>query len=306
MARTATSAAALDTAVTGEMTSEEQAQLDQMRQDDAQAVADERQPEGSVEDAEQQPQERRTVDYGAFREERDRRQQVEAERAELARQNQVLLERTNQILQRFSPPPQPENQVPALEQDPVGHIIGMVRGVHDRQEQQQAIIADAQRQQQVAIAIANLQGQAVAAENEFKQTTPDYEQAIEHMRSARDQQLALFGLNPTQRQAQMLQETLEIAARAVQSGRNPAQMAYDMAGAFGYQRQQPNGQQQTSAQERLRQVSAGQQQSRSVGNMRGSGAVPMTAQRLANMNESEFTKFLEKATPEQMREAFGS
>ncbi len=262
------------------------------------------------------------VPHQALHEERERRKQIEAERAELARQNQVLLERTNQLLQRFQPPPQEQPKpaqpgqptVPELKDDPVGHIIGLVKAVEDRQQQQSQTITEAQQQQQQAMAIAQLQAHAVAMEHEFRQSTPDYDQAIGHMRQAREQQLAFAGHDPMQRQQIILQEALGIAARGLQMGRNPAQMAYEMAAAFGYQKpapkqeqqqtnsaQQGNGTQQGNGaqqqpqltpQERLAQVNAGQQQSRSVGNLRGAGPVPLTAQRLLELSDSEFEKMM--------------
>jgi len=43
----------------------------------------------------------------------------------------------------------------------------------------------------------------------------------------------------------------------------------------------------------LAQVAAGQQQARGLSGARGSGPAPMTAQRLLEMSDAEFTKSLE-------------
>lgn len=261
---------------------------------------------------EQQPPRQQTVPHGAFHEERERRKAAEQQLAEMRRERQILEERTNIILQRLNQPPAPPEQpqpLPALNDDPLGHLVGTI----DRQQREIAQLSQVAQQttaqQQQAQLIAQVQMHAAAAEQQFRQAAPDYDAAAQHLLAQRDSELedAGFG-DPVQRQALLQQEALGIAVRAIQQGRNPAEMIYELAKLRGYQKAeaQPAAQQQPSAAERLQQINAGQQQSRSVGAMRGSAPPSLTSQRVLEMSDKQFAEFLAKADQEQLETVLGA
>lgn len=318
-------ASARASAVAGEMTADEQAQLDQMRADDGVPVEEtvERPQDtgGSVDSGREEPAAEgaeggeeppapdgrpRMVPHAAMHEERVRRQSAEQRLADSEKARQTLEERTNLILQRF---PQPQQQpaqqqpqaaeIPSVEQDPVGHIVGVM-------QQQGAVLRDViqaligiGQQNQQAQAVTQLGDHAKVLEAQYAATTPDYNDAVGYLRGQMDKELQLQGWSdPGERVRMLNHQALQVAANAIQNRRNPAEDLYNYAKLRGYQ-QAPAAQEapQASAAQRLDNVARGQQQSaRSLGNVRGSGPAPMTAATLAAMSDNDFMKMMD--TPE--------
>ena len=250
-----------------------------------------------------------TVPHAALHEERTRRQETERQLAEERKARQTLEERTNLILQRFAAPQQPAApatqaapEIPSFEADPAGHILGQVR-------QQCAILGELvqavtgqSRQNEAAAGMQQLTTRAAAMEREFATANPDYDKASSHLFEMRRQELVAAGwTDPAEIQTMMANEARGLAARALQQGRNPAAVVYELAKLRGYAAAPDpaangggNGAADPTAQ--LRTIERGQQQSRSVGNLRGAGPAPLTAQGLAEMSEADFLKAF--GTPE--------
>lgn len=311
------------------LTAEEQAQFDTMREADAQpeaepapeskqpaAVEEETKADGEPAIPAKEPR-TQTVPLAALQEERERRKESD-NRAKL------LEERTNLILQRFATqqPQVPQQQqpqaptIPTLEQDPVGHMVGTQQQLAANQNIiAQAIQAQLQQQAQQQ-QIQAIHARAVAQENEFRATAPDYDEAVKFVMDKRNEQLAIAGISdPGERFRVIQHEGLQLAAMAQQQGRNPAAVVYEMAKAFGHVKAAPAAaasagdgvaasQQDDGA--RLRQVQAGQEQGRSLGAVRGTAPAAVSVQRLLAMTEGEFAAALDKASPDKLREMFGS
>ncbi|MDE3117312.1 MAG: hypothetical protein KGL26_17075 [Pseudomonadota bacterium] len=302
-----------------QLTPEEQAQFEEMRAADGvpqtiepttpaetepEAGAETPQPEAT---ADRRPQ---MVPHAALHEERERRKSVEAQLAEERKARQALDERTNLLLQRMgSPAPAaPQSGAPAIpdvEKDPVGHILGQIQ---QRDQVLQAVVQQLTQRQQVdqqAIAIQQVKDAATSAEREFRAQTQDYDAAVAYLIDSRSKEMELAGYDPVQRQTILAQEALNVAHRAIQQNRNPAQMIYDLAKLRGYQAkaQEADTAAQPDTAARLARVAQGQREGRNLGQARGNGPAPLTAQRLAEMSDAEFDRMM--ATPEG-RELMGA
>lgn len=311
----------------GAFSPEEQAAFDAMRDaDTAPATIEPAAPDTvepiapAAEPAAADPQQQRPqmVPHAALHQEREEHKATKANLAAERQRLQTLEERTNLLLQgmgqqRQPQPAEPQQQpLPPLEQDPVGHLVGAMR----QQGVTMQALQQAQQQQtmqsQMAAQIAALQNEAVAREHEFRATTPDYDAATNWLRGRREQTLEAMGYNASERANLLHQESLGIAARALQMGQNPASMIYAIAKGNGY-----TGAAQTASDgsdsapqaaappatpaapaspERLQQIAAGQQQGRSLGQARGTGPVPLTTARLLEMSDNEFHEKMK--TPE--------
>lgn len=323
-------ASARASAVAGEMTAEEQAQLDQMRADDSVLVEEASpQPQDTQAGAEQEtieeearggegrqeadPAPPKMVEHAALVSERERRRSIEQSLAEERKARQTLEERTNLILQRFTPQPHQQEQPPAIPdatQDPVGHFMAV-------QQRQGAVLADVVQaltnlgqQNQQASAASQVSQRAIAMEAQFAATTPDYNDAVLYLLNQRHAELEMDGWGDfSERQAMISREAMQLASQAIQQNRNPAEVAYQKAKIRGFQAPAPSAAatQEVPAQnatQRLDNVARGQQQSsRSLGNVRGSGPAPLTAASLLQMNDADFTKMLET---KEGRELLGS
>jgi hypothetical protein len=304
---------------------EEQAQFDQMRAGDAAgsdgnsgspatAPANTVEPtaatgEDKAGDGQAQPgQGQRMVPHGALHEERERRKEAE-------KRAQLLEERTNLILQRIgqpqasAAPATPAPEIPDIDKDPIGNIVGTLRqqGLNQQQILGALHQMTAHAQQQQAIAVRRQR--AVADEREFGSANPDYNDAIAHLQASRHQELKALGVrDPSERQAIIERDAIQIADRAFATGESPAQILYDLAKLRGYAGKAAandtaraagewdaakNYDAPGAAAERIRAAQAGQEHARSLGNVRGAAPPPMTAQRLAEMTEAEFAKALE-------------
>jgi hypothetical protein len=251
------------------------------------------------------------VPIGALHEERQRRKDLDAALAAEKQARQTLEQRTNILLERIGQqqqPAQPNGQqqqaIPDIGTDPVGHILA-------RQAQAEAVLREivtavAGREQQTQVqgqANAMMQ-RAAALERQFASENPDYNQALTHLMDSRRADLAEAGwTDPAEVDTMLAAEARGLAARALQLGRNPAEMAYNMAKKRGFAPPSGNGAAAApaaNAEQQLRNIARGQQQ---APNLRGSSSPPLTAQKLLELSDAEFSKMLD--TP-QGRELMGS
>lgn len=146
------------------------------------------------------------------------------------RANKELAERLAQVEQMIrqaqqpQQEPQQEEQGPDPETDPIGALKW-------ERQKRLALEAESQQQQQVH----RLRTIASASVQEFKAQTPDYNDAYQYAMSARMKQLAALGYDQQTIIQTVGNEELDLAARALNAGRNPGQVIYEFAQSWGYQ-----------------------------------------------------------------------
>lgn len=215
----------------------------------APAPAEERIPGEMVHaPAEGQPQQR-FVPHGAFHAEREQNKQLRARLAELeSRQAPRLTPEELLAIQRqmhpAAPAPAaapPEPEPPNFLADPKGYIDTNLAKTAQQLEAIKAANAQFAQQQAESARQTELRTTAQYAEMSFVKQTPDYYAALDYGRNARFQQLRLLypqapdiGL----RQA-IAGEELQLAAQAIQTGRNPAEVAYGYIQSLGYKAAAP-------------------------------------------------------------------
>lgn len=299
----------------GEVTADEQAQLDEMRAGDAPIVDEAPQDDAGQADpapadagdaegadgAADPPQDRRPqmVPHAALHEERLRRQETERVLAEERKARQTIEERTNLLLERFNQPAQQQQpqqqQAPTFETDPAGHLLAHQRQQGEALNEVVRVLMAMGQQNQVAQNIGGLQQRAIAMEQEFAADTPDYNEAVAFLAKARHNDLAEVGyVDPGERQRMISQEAIGLVERSLQAGRNPASVVYALAKNRGFGAAPPAAATEQpvvtppNGAARLQTVQRGQEQARTLGNTRGSAPPPLTAQRLLEMTPEEF------------------
>lgn len=138
-----------------------------------------------------------------------------------------------------APAPEPDHA-----SDPKGYTDHKVQ---DALEQLKALKADvAQTKETAQQATEQTQQQRFvqdigAAEASFVKETPDYYDALAHVRQVRARQLQMFDPNITQEQiVQVIRsEEVGMAIQLARAGRNPITTAYELAKAYGYQPKAP-------------------------------------------------------------------
>lgn len=152
-----------------------------------------------------------------------------------------------------------------------------------------------------------------AAEYQFLQATPDYYQALGHLQQDRMAEYRELGLNDEQALHLLRQDQVNIARQALAVGKNPAELAYNLAKRRGYQTAQPNGSgaqpptpapsaQQLAQMERLQ---AGTREARTLGSVSGGAEQQMTPDRLLKLSNAEFEAYVSKLSPAQQRALMG-
>lgn len=258
--------------------------------------------EGDDESQGQEGKPAKMVPHSALHAEREERKKAQARAELLEKRTNIILERL--MAQQSAPQQQqqkpPEVVIPDKDEDPAGWVAATMQQMakkletYEQRDQQQAQAqTQAQQRQEVINTIIN---QAVPLEKEFSAVTPDYNDASEFLQASRAAEYEALGWTQQQIQNQINQDKLTIAAAALDGGKNPAEVVYNLAKLRGYVKKgSPAKQQQQSlsATERLAALRAGTEQGQSLSQGRGAPPRKITADVLANMSDAEFSKAIE-------------
>jgi len=257
---------------------------------------------------------KRMVELGALHEERERRKQ-EAARAQKAEQELARLSgrftTLEELARAAAAEGKPKPVVPDVATDPVGHFKAEIaqrdqrlaefeNWAREQSRVQQEMVARQQQEQQ----IVTIRNRAVAAEQEFAKTTPDYIEAADYVQRVRNAQLEAIGFtDPVARQQQLAMEALNLAVSAEQRGVNAASLIYQMAKATGWTPKTPTPAQPTPANatqqqptaadgaKKLETVAKGQAANQSIGKLNGQTAPTETSlEALLKMSDEDFDK----------------
>jgi hypothetical protein len=196
-------------------------------------------------------------------------------------QRAALQQQREQLRAQFAAPPQVpaprQYALPDPNRDPVGHILTRQANLENYASalQQQHAIGQLQH---VVGAVAQ---HAVEDEKRLRSERPDYDAALDHLRASREKELESAGYtNPAQRLDMLRTEAFQLTAAAIQSGRSPAEAAYELAQARGFR-----GGPARSANELINMSDADFR--RAYPNARGDRRAP-TAARLLKMSDTDF------------------
>lgn len=180
------------------------------------------------------------VPHAALHEAREQNKALRAQIAALEAQPRLTTDDAD-LLKQLRQQRQPAEQTPDFLENPKGYIDSKVTGaikelqtVKEATNQTREQLQQQEQQRQIIAA-------ASAHEQTFAAQTPDYFQAIQHIRNIRTQQLQMFypSATPVQIQQQIAREELGGAAQAMSAGLNPAEMVYKYAQTLGYQPPKP-------------------------------------------------------------------
>lgn len=176
-------------------------------------------------------------------------------------------------------PPQPK---PEFETDPANHLRDRLETVEKATEQ------TAQQNQQAQIE-ARVSNSLTASEAEFSKEHPDYSEATSHFLAVMGKNMELLGVNPAQRNAAMRQEVLRLTATALQAGREPAELIYELAKNSGYTgKKTPT----VKVEDKLETIENGQKASQSLGSGSRADAGKLTLDSLAKMDDDDFNSLV--------------
>lgn len=224
------------------------------------------------------------VPYPQFKREREARQAAEAARQEYEKKLAVLEDRFTQLNERLTPKEE-KPEIPAYEEDPFEHL--RQKQLLEEQERSEFTkrLSEFEEQQRYQQANAHLHQQVVAAEGQFRVEHPDYDDAVQHLKTARAREYNAMGItDPSQIEQMLGQEAVQLAQMAFHNNRSPAQMAYEIAVSRGYSQKaapQPV--------DKLANIEKGQSKSTSLSGAGGGEQRVLDIEALANMSDEEFS-----------------
>jgi hypothetical protein len=142
------------------------------------------------------------------------------------------------------PPPKPELPAqPDFAQDPKGYVDHTkvyvdhkVQAALEQLESGQKQATQTAEQAAAQAAETRFFTALTAAEQQFVAQKPDYFAALDHLRGLRAQEILLFDPSVTQEQMKeiLYREEKQLATNILRTGRNPSEVAYNLARARGY------------------------------------------------------------------------
>lgn len=219
----------------------------------------ERNPDGTFKekagDKDEKADKKDTVPLAKYMEEKNQL------RAELAQKDITLKQYQDQLAalnakQQKAPDPEPD-EPPDFLADPKGYVdhkaaeaIAKIEQANKQLAESTKKVDETAQQTREQVELQNFFQGLRAHEAQFVKTTPDYNDALAHVRNLRAQQMKMFDPNVTPQQIMevITREETQLAVHLAQRGIDPVKTAYDLAVTYGYQKKAPppppGGQQQ--------------------------------------------------------------
>lgn len=132
------------------------------------------------------------------------------------------------------------------------------------------------------------------SEAEFAEDHPDYQDAVKHFKAARQSEFEDMGYSGAELQRAMAEDLLGLATRAIQGGRDPAEVVYNLAKKRGFKAGD------AQAQEKLKQIAKAAEAGGSPkGGMRGE--TRLTYGTVASLKGAAFDAAFEKLRQQERR-----
>lgn len=222
-----------------------------------------------------------TVPLGALHEERSKRQELQS-RLDETIQKMGKMEALWEQLQNKEATP----ELPDYEEDPAGYLHAQIEqlqaklnGFEEKSVEQERVQEQQQTEQQLLEKYA-------ASVRTYSQEAPDFNDAYQYLSSTMDQDLVARGYDDPLERANILQyEEGLMVGRALNSGKNPAEIIYNYAKARGY------AQQESQEEDKLERIEKGQQAAQTLNGPSGGAEPPTTLERLAELADADPAAF---------------
>ena len=189
-------------------------------------------PAPAAEKPPEPPQAHTQVPLADLMEERGRRREAQARLEEMEARFREFQQRAAEAVKAQQPP----TGVPSVDYDtdPIEYLrqqqAAVAANLEAMRRQQEELV----QRQQAQAQFSALREQVGQSEAQFAKETPDYYDAVRHLREARAAELARRGLNEAQAQQVLRADALAVTQEAARLGLSPAQYAYRIAVGSGY------------------------------------------------------------------------
>ena len=231
-------------------------------------------------------QDDKTVPLAALHEARQIQKELREElrrRDESIQAAQSKAEKMEQTFQAFL---QKQNEVPApkYEEDPLGALKWQNEQLEKRLTQVNTDFTKTAQTFQQQQAMQSFSQHIIAQEDVFRQTQPDYDAAVEHMKKVRLSDFQDMGFDDVAARQMLDQEIVNFAQAAMRQGKNPAQAAYSIAKRYGYT---PAAQ---TSEKQLEVMQKGQEAAKALPG--GNSEAPITLEALAQLDDDQIDQLV--------------
>jgi hypothetical protein len=174
---------------------------------------------------------------------------------------------------------------PDPKEDPIGWTEWMDRRIARQEERAQADQASEREQEQRREQVRQVAQQVSEYETDFRETHPDYDDAIEHLRSERIADLVATGYTEADAKVVTTREFLQISARTLVGKGDPAETFYKLAQRRGYSQDKSE-----ATRQRLDDVKAGRENSGPLGGSRGRSSGELSLAQINRLTGAAFDK----------------
>lgn len=281
-----------------ELTDEEQKQLEEIQEADKEELKPEEVVEEPEPEIEPEPEVKdkgkdKTVPLAALHE---ARAEIKSLRDEVnqAKQGFAYIDQLKSEILAIKQKQEPKAKPISYDEDPFGYTQVKLKEMEDKfSEIEQQNIQVKQRdeiikaQQQVSAVVMN-------DEQNFVKDNPDYYDAVGFIRDKRKRELEMLGItDPIVIDNDWKSNAMQLSITSLQNRKSPAQIAYDIAKSYGYQKKEKS--------DLLETVNKGQKiASRSI-SQGGITEVDPSIEALLNANGEEFDKLWKKTFSKFMR-----
>lgn len=237
----------------------------------------------------EEPKPEKVVPLAALHESRMKEREWRDKAAQIEKDATERFQKLEQRLERLVNPPSP---VPKFEDDPAGNLQ------HEIQSQKAELAALREtseksiKEQEVQRFEQQIATSTQAAEAAFAKEHPDYLAAVQHLQNIADKNLQMMGVeDPTVRQAQIRQDALAMSLKALQMGKSPAEVAYQLATNYGYKVASSEPKIASDAAKKIETIAAGQKTASMPAG--GTKQTTLTLAALESMDDDDFNKLVE-------------
>jgi hypothetical protein len=217
----------------------------------------------------------------ATRQERERRRQAE-QRAQEVEARLAEIERRMVA----GEPEKAAGGRPDPEEDPVGYLqyVESLLATAEQQREKQAEQQAEQRER--AQAVQAIVSRVEEFENDFRDTTPDYDAAVEHLYAAKKAEYTDTGYTDDEAHNLVMSEFLARAKRAFDAGKDPAEIVYTLAKRAGYAAQ--------GGAAKLDAIERGQKAANPLAGAGGAQSGELNMEAISNLKGAAFDRAFEK------------
>lgn len=146
---------------------------------------------------------------------------------------QGLEDQLKEIRERVAP--KEEEQIPDFNENPAEHLLAQTRALQKELSELKTTNKEMTETQKQETQMREVLSEISTQETLFAKQNPDYQKAYDYVKGIKEKELRTYGLTDAQIQHELNRAAFQTGYAALQQGKNPGEVIYNMAKVYGYQ-----------------------------------------------------------------------